>query len=77
MLVSYEDEGTVSRHGALWPRIPYWWGDQVKPEKLVHYLESMKSGGRPGTWATRGTSCNQGWKVMCRVHAHTHTCTQR
>ncbi|KAI5939308.1 PI-PLC X domain-containing protein 1 [Manis javanica] len=48
VLVSYEDEGTVSRHGALWPRIPYWWGDQVKPEKLVHYLESMKSGGRPG-----------------------------
>ncbi|KAK2499531.1 hypothetical protein MC885_007505 [Smutsia gigantea] len=48
VLVSYEDEGTVSRHGELWPRIPYWWGDQVKPEELVHYLEHMKSRGCPG-----------------------------
>ncbi|KAK2493058.1 hypothetical protein MC885_009070 [Smutsia gigantea] len=31
VLVSYEDEGTVSQHGALWPRIPYWWGDQFAP----------------------------------------------
>ncbi|KAK2507203.1 hypothetical protein MC885_009321 [Smutsia gigantea] len=48
VLMSYEDEGTVSRQGALWPRIPYWWGDQVKPEELVHYLEHIKSRGRPG-----------------------------
>ncbi|KAK2504322.1 hypothetical protein MC885_014801 [Smutsia gigantea] len=26
VLVSYEDEGTVSQQGELWPRIPYWGG---------------------------------------------------
>nr|XP_019575103.1 PREDICTED: PI-PLC X domain-containing protein 1 [Rhinolophus sinicus] len=48
VILSYEDEGTVKRHRELWPAIPYWWGDQVKPEKLVRYLEHMKSCGRPG-----------------------------
>ncbi|XP_066209153.1 PI-PLC X domain-containing protein 1-like isoform X4 [Saccopteryx leptura] len=48
VLLSYDDEGTVHRHGELWPAIPYWWGNQVKPEKLIRYLEHMKSCGRPG-----------------------------
>ncbi|XP_066103136.1 PI-PLC X domain-containing protein 1-like isoform X5 [Saccopteryx bilineata] len=48
VLLSYDDEGTVRRHGELWPAIPYWWGNQVKPEKLIRYLEHMKSYGRPG-----------------------------
>ncbi|KAK2498048.1 hypothetical protein MC885_021554, partial [Smutsia gigantea] len=47
VFVSYEDECTVSWHGELWPRIPYWWGDQVKPEELIHYLECMRSRGCP------------------------------
>ncbi|XP_036098127.1 PI-PLC X domain-containing protein 1 [Molossus molossus] len=48
VLLSYEDEGAVSRHQQLWPAVPYWWGNQVKPEKLIQYLEHMKSCGRPG-----------------------------
>ncbi|XP_071076468.1 PI-PLC X domain-containing protein 1-like isoform X2 [Desmodus rotundus] len=47
VLLSYEDEAARSRHRVLWPGAPYWWGDQVKPEKLICYLEHMKSCGRP------------------------------
>ncbi|XP_012516320.1 PREDICTED: PI-PLC X domain-containing protein 1-like [Propithecus coquereli] len=49
VLVSYEDESSVGRHRELWPGIPYWWGNKVKTEALICYLESMKSCGRPGT----------------------------
>uniref|UniRef100_A0A8C6EIZ6 Phosphatidylinositol specific phospholipase C X domain containing 1 n=1 Tax=Microcebus murinus TaxID=30608 RepID=A0A8C6EIZ6_MICMU len=48
VLVSYEDESCVGRHCELWPGIPYWWGNKVKTEALIRYLESMKSKGRPG-----------------------------
>lgn len=48
VILSYDDESAINRHRELWPAIPYWWGDQVKPEKLVRYLERMESCGRPG-----------------------------
>ncbi|XP_078220540.1 PI-PLC X domain-containing protein 1 isoform X2 [Callithrix jacchus] len=49
VIVSYEDESALGRHRELWPGIPYWWGDQVKPDALIRYLETMKSCGRPET----------------------------
>ena len=57
VIVSYEEASVVSRHAELWPGIPYWWGDQVKAQELIRYLERMKSCGRPGepcaaTWQT-------------------------
>lgn len=64
MLLSYEDECTVGRHPELWPGIPYWWGDQVKPEKLIHYLERMKRCGRPG-----GCTSHAGRRVTCVLWA--------
>ncbi|CAD7681688.1 unnamed protein product [Nyctereutes procyonoides] len=48
VIVSYEEASVVSRHAELWPGIPYWWGDQVKAQELIRYLERMKSCGRPG-----------------------------
>ncbi|XP_027280547.1 PI-PLC X domain-containing protein 1 isoform X2 [Cricetulus griseus] len=48
VIVSYEDEASVGRHVELWPGISYWWGDKVKSQALLHYLETMKSCGRPG-----------------------------
>ncbi|XP_073758283.1 PI-PLC X domain-containing protein 1 isoform X1 [Callorhinus ursinus] len=48
VILSYEEESVVSRHGELWPGIPYWWADQVKAQELIQYLERMKSCGRPG-----------------------------
>uniref|UniRef100_A0A6I8NXH6 Phosphatidylinositol specific phospholipase C X domain containing 1 n=1 Tax=Ornithorhynchus anatinus TaxID=9258 RepID=A0A6I8NXH6_ORNAN len=47
VVVSYEDEETVSGHRELWPAAPYWWGDKVKADDLVRYLEAMKDVGRP------------------------------
>ncbi|XP_023382046.1 PI-PLC X domain-containing protein 1 [Pteropus vampyrus] len=47
VVLSYDDECAVRRHRQLWPAIPYWWGNQVKPEKLVRYLEQMQRCGRP------------------------------
>ncbi|XP_064133922.1 PI-PLC X domain-containing protein 1-like isoform X2 [Loxodonta africana] len=47
VVISYEDEGSVSRHGELWLGIPYWWGNKVKTGDLIRYLELMKSVGRP------------------------------
>lgn len=52
----------MNRHAELWPGIPYWWGDQVKPQELIRYLERMKSCGRPGEHvpSTHGTpACSQ------------------
>lgn len=48
VIVSYEDEATVSRYDQLWPAIPYWWGNAVKPDVLLRFLETMKDQGRPG-----------------------------
>lgn len=46
--MSYEDEATVSRYDQLWPAIPYWWGNAVKTDVLLRFLETMKGHGRPG-----------------------------
>lgn len=55
VIVSYEDETCVGRHPELWPGIPYWWGNQVKSQALLQYLETMRSCGRPGaTWDIAG-----------------------
>lgn len=54
VVLSYDDECAVRRHRQLWPAIPYWWGNQVKPEKLVRYLEQMQREGRPGGCAAAG-----------------------
>ncbi|KAJ8784313.1 hypothetical protein J1605_008318 [Eschrichtius robustus] len=43
VVLSYEDEASESRHAELWSGVPYWWGNQVKPQDLVHHLERMKS----------------------------------
>ncbi|XP_038199051.1 PI-PLC X domain-containing protein 1 isoform X4 [Arvicola amphibius] len=48
VIVSYEDETCVGHHAELWPGIPYWWGNQVKSQALLQYLETMRSCGRPG-----------------------------
>ncbi|XP_032185944.1 PI-PLC X domain-containing protein 1 isoform X1 [Mustela erminea] len=57
VILSYEEDSVVNRHAELWPGIPYWWGDQVKPQELIRYLERMKSCGRPGehVLCTHGT----------------------
>uniref|UniRef100_A0A8C2RU38 PI-PLC X domain-containing protein 1 n=1 Tax=Capra hircus TaxID=9925 RepID=A0A8C2RU38_CAPHI len=59
VILSYEDEASVSRHVELWPGIPYWWGNKVKPQDLVHYLERMKSCGRPGRLLVAGISLTE------------------
>lgn len=62
MLLSYEDAAAVSRHRLLWPGVPYWWGNQVKPEKLICYLEHMKGCGRPGGCMPLGRQVTRvGW----------------
>ncbi|XP_032127831.1 PI-PLC X domain-containing protein 1 [Sapajus apella] len=48
VIMSYEDECFLARHRELWPGIPYWWGNKVKTDALIRYLETMKSCGRPG-----------------------------
>ncbi|XP_077610834.1 PI-PLC X domain-containing protein 1 [Crocuta crocuta] len=48
VILSYEEASVVGRHRELWPGVPYWWGDQVKPQELVRYLERMQRCGRPG-----------------------------
>lgn len=68
VVLSYEEEGTVSRHPELWPGIPYWWGNKVKAQDLVCYLEQMKSCGRPGETCSRcpgstGYTSQQSWHV--------------
>lgn len=47
-IVSYDHERSLARHRELWPGIPYWWGNKVKTDALIRYLETMKSCGRPG-----------------------------
>ncbi|XP_075395354.1 PI-PLC X domain-containing protein 1-like [Tenrec ecaudatus] len=47
VVLSYEAPDSVSRHPELWPAVPYWWGNKVKTDELIQYLETMKSVGRP------------------------------
>ena len=61
VILSYKDEASMSQHAELWPSIPYWWGNQVKPRDLVHYLELMKSCSHPG-------EC----RLQTRTPGHTH-----
>lgn len=60
VILSYEDEASVSRHAELWPGIPYWWGNKVKPQDLVCYLERMKSCGRPGACCRHTCAAGRG-----------------
>ncbi|XP_062941333.1 PI-PLC X domain-containing protein 1-like [Cynocephalus volans] len=48
VIIFYEDEDTMSRHRELSPGVCYWWGNKVKVQELIRYLEGMKSCGRPG-----------------------------
>lgn len=61
VIVSYEDEATVSRYDQLWPAIPYWWGNAVKPDVLLRFLETMKGHGRPGDITGEIMVMSQGW----------------
>ena len=55
VILSHKDEASMSQH-ELCPSIPYWWGNQVKPRDLIHYLEHMNSCSHPGE---------------CRLHTRT------
>ncbi|XP_043753334.1 PI-PLC X domain-containing protein 1-like [Cervus elaphus] len=48
VILSSKDEASMSQHEELWRSIPYWWGNQVKPRDLIHYLEHMKGCSHPG-----------------------------
>ncbi|XP_045711878.1 PI-PLC X domain-containing protein 1 [Phyllostomus hastatus] len=65
VLLSYEDEASVSRHQELWPSVPYWWGDEVEPEKLISYLEHRKSCGRPDGVFVMGINLTENlWYIL-------------
>ncbi|XP_077002786.1 PI-PLC X domain-containing protein 1 [Tamandua tetradactyla] len=59
VIVSYEDTCAVCRHKELWPGIPYWWGNKVKTDQLIRYLESMKSHGRPDVLFVAGINLTE------------------
>ncbi|XP_063127048.1 PI-PLC X domain-containing protein 1 isoform X1 [Rattus norvegicus] len=67
VLVSYEDEATVSRHDELWPAIPYWWGNAVKTDVLLQFLETKKGHGRPGGLFVAGINVTEN---LCYVLLH-------
>ncbi|XP_062941162.1 PI-PLC X domain-containing protein 1-like [Cynocephalus volans] len=48
VIIFYEVEDTVSQHRELSPGVCYWWGNKVKVQELIRYLEGMKSCSRPG-----------------------------
>uniref|UniRef100_A0A4W2I8D6 PI-PLC X domain-containing protein 1 n=1 Tax=Bos indicus x Bos taurus TaxID=30522 RepID=A0A4W2I8D6_BOBOX len=67
VILSYKDEASVSQHAELWPGIPYWWGNQVKPRDLVHHLELMKSCSHPGELMVAGINLSENLEFV-RVH---------
>ncbi|XP_027715280.1 PI-PLC X domain-containing protein 1 [Vombatus ursinus] len=64
VIVSYEDEFTVHRHKELWPGIPYWWGNKVKTDDLICYLESMKESGRPDELFVAGINLTENFQYV-------------
>ncbi|XP_036602656.1 PI-PLC X domain-containing protein 1 [Trichosurus vulpecula] len=64
VIVSYEDETTVQRHKELWPGIPYWWGNKVKTDDLICYLESMKEFGRPDELFVAGINLTENFQYI-------------
>ncbi|GAB1289976.1 PI-PLC X domain-containing protein 1 [Apodemus speciosus] len=67
VIVSYEDEATVSRYDQLWPAIPYWWGNAVKTDVLLQFLETMKGHGRPDGLFVAGINITEN---LCYVLLH-------
>ncbi|XP_072470636.1 PI-PLC X domain-containing protein 1 isoform X1 [Notamacropus eugenii] len=64
VIVSYEDENTVHKHKELWPGIPYWWGNKVKTDDLIRYLESMKESGRPDGFFVAGINLTENFQYI-------------
>ncbi|XP_068929014.1 PI-PLC X domain-containing protein 1 isoform X2 [Petaurus breviceps papuanus] len=64
VIVSYEDEITMHRHKELWPGIPYWWGNKVKRDDLICYLESMKESGRPDELFVAGINLTENFPYI-------------
>eukprot|EP00072_Mus_musculus_P054744 XP_006535122.1 PREDICTED: PI-PLC X domain-containing protein 1 isoform X2 [Mus musculus] len=67
VIVSYEDEATVSRYDQLWPAIPYWWGNAVKTDVLLRFLETMKGQGRPDGLFVAGINITEN---LCYILLH-------
>ncbi|XP_074069789.1 PI-PLC X domain-containing protein 1 [Macrotis lagotis] len=64
VIVSYENEIAVHRHKELWPGIPYWWGNKVKTDDLLCYLESMKESGRPDELFVAGINLTENFQYV-------------
>ncbi|XP_001365450.1 PI-PLC X domain-containing protein 1 [Monodelphis domestica] len=64
VIVSYEDEISVQRHEELWPGISYWWGNKVKANDLICYLESMKESGRPDELFVAGINLTENFQYI-------------
>ncbi|XP_052024431.1 PI-PLC X domain-containing protein 1 isoform X2 [Apodemus sylvaticus] len=67
VIVSYEDEATASRYDQLWPAIPYWWGNAVKTDVLLRFLETMKGHGRPDGLFVAGINITEN---LCYILLH-------
>ncbi|XP_040121304.1 PI-PLC X domain-containing protein 1-like [Oryx dammah] len=65
VILSYKDEASMSQHAELWPGIPYWKGNQVKPQDLVHYLEHMKRCSHPGELLVAGINLTENLEFVC------------
>lgn len=59
VIVSYEDEEVVKEHSQLWTSIPYWYADSSDPKKVIDYLDSQLSMGRPEKFFVSGLNLTE------------------
>lgn len=59
IIVSYDDEKVVKEHPQLWTSIPYWYADSPDPNKVIEYLNSQLSKGRPEKFFVSGLNLTE------------------
>ncbi|XP_061082636.1 PI-PLC X domain-containing protein 1-like isoform X2 [Conger conger] len=68
VIISY-DHSAASGHEELWPKIPYWWANQIDPSGVLSYLKEQQKGGRPDGFFVAGLNLTEDTKYIL-----THPC---
>ncbi|XP_023656803.1 PI-PLC X domain-containing protein 1-like [Paramormyrops kingsleyae] len=68
VIVSYDHEAGSS-YEELWHQIPYWWANELDPQKVIAYLEAQKRFGRPDGFFVAGLNLTENARYIV-----THPC---
>ncbi|KAL4656866.1 PI-PLC X domain-containing protein 1-like [Arapaima gigas] len=73
VIISYDHRAASTK---LWPKIPYWWADEVDPQKVILFLDQCKQNGRPEGFFVAGLNLTEDTKyILTHPHQSMHSLT--